>query len=147
MASEAARSLIYEWQEHRSDLSAESAGLIHRGRSHTEDEIADARALLARARRWFASKLRPGELILTFSATGEAPAVTTNTGSAIFNRLWSGIEAACLTIPAGLGPNSMPLGVQLVDINDDEENILQAAQWIVTRLGLGVIPPRTSALT
>jgi Asp-tRNA(Asn)/Glu-tRNA(Gln) amidotransferase A subunit family amidase len=147
MATEAARSLMYEWQEHQSDLSSEIAGLIRVGRSHTEEDIADARALLARARHWFASKLRPRELILTFSATGEAPTLTAKTGSAIFNRLWSGIEAACLTIPTGLGPNSMPLGVQLVDINDDEENILQGAQWIVAELGLGVIPPRTSALT
>jgi len=38
-----------------------------------------------------------------------------STGSAALNRLWTLLHVGVMTVPAGLGANGMPLGLQLVD--------------------------------
>jgi Asp-tRNA(Asn)/Glu-tRNA(Gln) amidotransferase A subunit family amidase len=36
----------------------------------------------------------------------------------------------CVTVPAGKGPNGMPLGVQLVGRIGDDARVLAAARWV-----------------
>ena len=133
MAVETARSFASEWQTVRDRLSGELAGFIARGLGHTGDELAQAWATVAAARRWLAATLMPDEIILSFPAAGEAPVGQGATGSAVFNRLWTVLHAGCVTIPAGLGPNGMPLGVQLIDPAGDERRLLGAARWLESR--------------
>jgi amidase len=85
---------------------------------------------VARARRWLAEALERDELVLTFPAPGEAPLGHAATGNAVFNRTWTMLHAGCLTLPAGLGPHGMPLGVQLVDVPGDERRLIAAAHWL-----------------
>jgi len=132
MAVETARSFSSEWRTARDRLSDDLAGFIARGLEHSGDELAQAWATVAAVRRWLAAALMPGEIILSFPAAGEAP-VGRGTGSAVFNRVWTLLHAGCVTIPAGRGPNGMPLGVQLVDPAGDEARLLGAARWLEAR--------------
>jgi Asp-tRNA(Asn)/Glu-tRNA(Gln) amidotransferase A subunit family amidase len=136
MATEAARSLAYEWNTHRSELSLEISELVERGLSCSQEAIAEARANATRGRRWYARHLGHSELVLTLAAPGEAPKSLCDTGSAIFNRFWSASDAACLNLPVERGIDSMPIGIQLVDPTGDETNLLSAAQWLVRVLRL-----------
>jgi Asp-tRNA(Asn)/Glu-tRNA(Gln) amidotransferase A subunit family amidase len=131
MAVETARALTGEWQTARERLSREIAEFIAQGQRHTNDELARALATAARARRWLTDALAPDEIVLTFPAIGEAPVGHASTGNALFNRLWTLLQAACVTVPAGLGPHRMPLGVQLVDLRGDESRLLTAARWVM----------------
>ncbi|MGH6621749.1 MAG: amidase, partial [Alphaproteobacteria bacterium] len=67
---------------------------------------------------------------------GEAPVGLQSTGNSVFNRAWTALRVPCLTIPAGDGPNGMPLGVQLVDPHGGEETLLGVAAWTARALGL-----------
>jgi Asp-tRNA(Asn)/Glu-tRNA(Gln) amidotransferase A subunit family amidase len=131
MSAEVARSLAKEWRDSRGDLSPELASFIEQGMKRTEDELAHAWAAVVRGRHWFASAVRPGELLLTLPAAGEAPIGLASTGNAQFNRLWTLLHMPCLTLPVGNGPNGMPLGVQVVETRGAEALLFAAARWLV----------------
>ena len=53
------------------------------------------------------------DVILTPSATGEAPEGLHTTGDAVFNRMWTLLHVPCVGIPVCRGPNNLPVGVTL----------------------------------
>ncbi len=70
---------------------------------------------LARARAFLESEVfSQADVILTPAAPGEAPRGITATGDPLFNRIWTLLGLPCLTLPAGVGPNGLPIGAQLV---------------------------------
>src|SRR5271165_1062084 len=77
------------------------------------------------------------DAILTLPAPGQAPRGLADTGSAVFNALWTQLYMPCVTLPAGRGPDGLPVGIQLVARRHADEPLLQAALWVEQRLGEG----------
>ena len=67
--------------------------------------------------------------IITPPAAGEAPATLTNTGDPSFCTIWTLMGAPAITIPTGMGPNGMPLGLQIVGAAEEENYLLATAAW------------------
>ena len=82
------------------------------------------------ARLAFADAMRDVDVLLTPSAVGEAEKGIGNTGSSLFNRIWTLLGVPAVTVPAGRGPQGLPLGVQLVGRFDDDATVLVAAEWV-----------------
>jgi Asp-tRNA(Asn)/Glu-tRNA(Gln) amidotransferase A subunit family amidase len=80
------------------------------------------------------------DAILTPPAIGEAPTPDT-TGDPRFCSRWSLTGAPAITIPTGLGPNRLPLGLQLVGAPGDDERLLAAAAWAEAMLPSIGAPP------
>ncbi len=80
------------------------------------------------------------DAILTPSTTGEAPTPET-TGDPRFCSRWSLVGAPAITIPTGLGPHRLPLGLQLVGAPGDDERLLAAAAWAEAMLPSIGAPP------
>jgi Asp-tRNA(Asn)/Glu-tRNA(Gln) amidotransferase A subunit family amidase len=74
------------------------------------------------------------DAILTLPAPGQAPRGLASTGSAVFNAVWTQLYMPCLTLPAGSGPDGLPVGVQLVTRRHADEALLQVALWVEQRL-------------
>ena len=83
------------------------------------------------AREWAAGF----DAILTLPAPGQAPRGLADTGSAAFNALWTQLYMPCLTLPAGHGPDGLPVGIQLVGRRHDDARLLEIGLWVERRLG------------
>ena len=100
------------------------------------DALRERDRLIASFSDWAA----PFDAILTPPATGEAPAPDT-TGDARFCSRWSLLGAPAITIPTGLGPDRLPLGLQLVASPFDDARLLAAAAWAESVLPSPGAPP------
>ena len=110
---------------------------IARGRKLTLAAFRDAccgaeRARVA-AREWAGSF----DAILTLPAPGQAPRGLASTGSAVFNAVWTQLYMPCLTLPAGHGPDGLPVGIQLVGCRHHDTRLLEVGLWVERRLEWG----------
>ena len=138
MAVEACRDFRKEWTEYRDLLSEPFQQLLLRGFECSPEERGAAEGLVKHARENLPNLFKPGEIILTLGAPGEAPKGLHSTGSSIFNRAWTFFGVACLYLPVTKGPNGLPIGIQLVDPLNDEARLLNAGHWCARALGLTI---------
>jgi Asp-tRNA(Asn)/Glu-tRNA(Gln) amidotransferase A subunit family amidase len=138
---EGLRNHMPELYRHEALLSARLRETkIARGRKLSLAAFRDAcrgaeRARMA-AREWAGGF----DAILTLPAPGQAPRGLASTGSAVFNALWTQLWMPCLTLPAGHGPDGLPVGVQLVGCRHDDARLLEVGLWVERRLGQGERP-------
>ena len=129
MAYDVAINLEPEWKDHRERLSDVMREYIARGRAVRRQE-AGAGAVLGDAWRERLPEMLAGlDAVLVPAALGEAPLRSEgHTGDPLLCRAWTllGVPAVC--VPGMVGPAGMPVGVQLVGL--DEGAVLGAAAWV-----------------
>jgi Asp-tRNA(Asn)/Glu-tRNA(Gln) amidotransferase A subunit family amidase len=76
------------------------------------------------------------DAILTLPAAGQAPRGLGSTGPAIFNALWTLLYMPGLTLPAGAGPEGLPVGIQLVGRRHADARLIATGLWVELRLGV-----------
>jgi Asp-tRNA(Asn)/Glu-tRNA(Gln) amidotransferase A subunit family amidase len=108
---------------------------IAHGRTLTLDRFRAACRSVERARKAARGWASGFDAILTLPAPGQAPRGLADTGSAIFNAPWTQFAMPCLTLPAGRGPDGLPVGIQLVGRRHDDARLLATALWVERRLG------------
>ena len=74
------------------------------------------------------------DALLVPSAPGEAPAGLDFTGDAIMNRIWSYLGVPCVSLPFATGANGLPIGVQIVGAQGEDEKVLSVAAWAEAKL-------------
>ena len=134
MNHESARALGWELENARDQISE---GLLERltfGLSRTAEQIANAYAVFERTQRAFPDAMDGLDVLITPSAPGEAPNGLEWTGDPAFNSIWTSLHVPCVTVPAGLGPNGMPLGIQIVGRRGDDKAVLAWAQWVAAAI-------------
>ena len=135
MNSESARALGWELANARDAISP---GLLERlefGLSRSEAERVAAYDVFQRTQRAFPAVMDGLDVLLTPSAPGEAPAGLEWTGDPAFNFIWTSLHVPCVTVPAGMGRNGLPLGIQLVGRAGDDKAVLAWAQWVAAAIG------------
>ncbi|WP_158744806.1 amidase [Acidisphaera sp. L21] len=130
MLSESARAMAWELMTARDQLSPALQERLEWGLTHTAEAADAARATFDAARRGFADVTSEFDVLLTPSAPGEAPLGIEWTGEPSFNSLWTGLHVPCVTVPAGMGPAGLPLGLQIVGRQGEDSRTLAAAHWI-----------------
>jgi Asp-tRNA(Asn)/Glu-tRNA(Gln) amidotransferase A subunit family amidase len=69
------------------------------------------------------------DALITPAVPGEAPGLET-TGDPRFCTRWTLVGAPAITLPAGLGPQGLPLAVQLVGHRGRDRELLEVAAWL-----------------
>ena len=105
------------------------------GRKLTLDQFRNACRAAEKARMAAREWASGFDAILTLPAPGQAPRGLADTGSAAFNALWTQFYMPCLTLPAGHGPDGLPVGIQLVGRRHDDARLLEIGLWVERRLG------------
>jgi Asp-tRNA(Asn)/Glu-tRNA(Gln) amidotransferase A subunit family amidase len=130
MNSESARALGWELAHH-ADLLTE--GLRERmafGLNQTETAIRAAYGVFEATQRAFPDAMDGLDVLVTPSAPGEAPKGLGWTGDPAFNSIWTSLHVPCVTVPAGFGPNGLPLGIQIVGRAGEDRAVLAWARWV-----------------
>jgi Asp-tRNA(Asn)/Glu-tRNA(Gln) amidotransferase A subunit family amidase len=135
---EGLRNHMPELYRHEALLSAELRDeKIARGRRSTVEDFRSACRRADKARAAARAWAGDFDAILTPPAPGQAPRGLASTGSAVFNALWTQFYMPCLTMPAGQGPDSLPVGIQLVGRRHTDARLLEIALWVESRLERG----------
>jgi Asp-tRNA(Asn)/Glu-tRNA(Gln) amidotransferase A subunit family amidase len=130
MIGETTQALSWELSEMGPLLSPAIRDKAEWARAQPAGALGAARATLATARAAFLRDTEGFDAILTPSAPGEAPRGLESTGDPAFNQLWSALHGPCITVPAGSGPNGLPLGLQIVARPGDDRQALAWAEWV-----------------
>ena len=135
MNHESARALGWELENARDGISEGLRERLEFGLSRTPKQVAEAYAVFERTQRAFPDAMDGLDVLITPSAPGEAPKGLEWTGDPAFNYVWTSLHVPCVTVPAGLGPNGMPLGIQIVGRRGDDKAVLAWAQWVAAAVG------------
>ena len=128
-----------EAAKHRHEIGEEMRELLEKAREIPVEGVARAWRTVNRCRMTFASLFAPGEVLLTPSVPDEPSCDLADLGDGIFSRIWMMLDAPCLHLPLTTGPNGMPIGLQLVSPDRDEDALLGTARWLARTLELPLV--------
>jgi Asp-tRNA(Asn)/Glu-tRNA(Gln) amidotransferase A subunit family amidase len=134
MLSEAAAifaDLVARYPDRTSDILKSH---VENGKATLAIDYLGARAAQDRRRAAFASEMKGYDALLTLPAFGEAPRGLQSTGDAGYCAPFTFLGAPAVTLPAGFGPNGLPLGIQLVGRYREDLHVLRVAKWMEAAL-------------
>jgi Asp-tRNA(Asn)/Glu-tRNA(Gln) amidotransferase A subunit family amidase len=134
MNGESARAMGWEMCIARDQLSPSLRERLEWGLAQPEAAVIESHALFRFLQDRFEDMLDGFDILVTPSAPGEAPVGLAWTGDATFNFIWTSLHVPCVTVPAGTGPNGMPLGVQIVAPRGRDREALAWAAWVAAAL-------------
>ncbi|MGH7103146.1 MAG: amidase family protein, partial [Acetobacteraceae bacterium] len=138
MNAESARAMGWELAHAREQISDFLIERLESGLAQDAASVARAVAVFVEARRAFPEAMEGLDVLLTPSAPGEAPEGLGATGDPAFNFIWTSLSAPCVTVPAGVGPTGLPLGIQIVGREGDDRAVLAWAEWVAAAVkGVG----------
>jgi len=134
MNSESARALGWELAHHANQLSDGLRERMKFGLSQPQAALENAYAVFRTTQQQFSDALEGLDILVTPAAPGEAPKGLEWTGDPAFNVIWTSLHVPCVTVPAGKGPNGLPLGIQIVGRRGDDRAVLAWARWVQAAL-------------
>lgn len=130
MAYEAYRSLAFEHRFRGDQVSRGLREFIAEGAKIERDEYDTARNVQATCRAALWPFFQEVGALITVAAPGEAPANPTDTGSAIANQAWTMAGAPVVGVPGVLGPEGLPIGIQVIGSAGRAAETLAYAAWL-----------------
>ena len=121
-------------RHHRGAMSDRFNALLDEGASISERDYVAALAETQRLRELFGQMVAGYDALITPPAAGEAPATLEQTGSPAFCSIWTLLGVPAIAIPVGLGPAGLPLGLQLVGAEREDDRALGVAAWCESHL-------------
>jgi Asp-tRNA(Asn)/Glu-tRNA(Gln) amidotransferase A subunit family amidase len=135
MNNESARALGWELDTAREQISEGLRERLEFGLSRNATEVAEAHAVFTQAQAAFPAATEGLDVLVTPSAPGQAPKGLEWTGDPAFNFIWTSLHVPCVTVPAGEGPDGLPLGIQIVGRFGEDREVLAWAQWTAAAIG------------
>ena len=134
---ERARAMAHEWCRARDSISAGLARSITRGFATPLARYIEALAQVDECRRMLAPIFERYDLLLAPCVAGEAPPGLAYTGHHGFQSIWTQLRVPTVSLPTHQGPNSLPVGIQLVGRDHGDARLIAMARLLFEFLGKG----------
>jgi Asp-tRNA(Asn)/Glu-tRNA(Gln) amidotransferase A subunit family amidase len=108
---------------------------LEEGQSIAPQDYDNARRIARHARKASTALFNDIDVLLTPSAPGAAPLGLGQTGSPLFNKVWTLTGNPCVNVPGMTDGAGMPLGLQVVGRFGRDKLALQCAAWLEKRIG------------
>lgn len=144
MAVEAAQYHEARFRRHPEDYAPRITQLLEEGLSCSAPEYAHAKEHQAHLRKAMQNQLRGPHVLLCPATTGPAPLADT-TGDPAFNSPWSYTGLPTISIQTGYFADSLPLALQLVGGDWNENSLFSVAAWCEKRLAPNPLQPKLPA--
>ncbi|MFT4564988.1 MAG: Asp-tRNA(Asn)/Glu-tRNA(Gln) amidotransferase A subunit family amidase [Gammaproteobacteria bacterium] len=128
-----ATSLDEDFRNHADQMSDQLLDLLEEGRRTTAQEFHQAKTIAAKCRASVNDCFGDLDAIICPSAPAEAPHGWA-TGNPIFQVSWTLLGVPCLNLPVGIGPNGLPVGIQLIGRQYDDKKLLALGQHLTRDL-------------
>ena len=136
--------VIYSWElraahekeieDHLEEFNPWFQWAVDYAKQLTETDVDEAILEAKNVRAILDDIFREVDVILTPSALGEAPKDLTGIPKNNFNNLWTLMYVPCLNLPLFLGPNDLPVGLQIIGPQNEDQNLLKSAHSIDLRI-------------
>lgn len=103
--------------------------------------VREAQDFCATSRPRFDALFADLDALLVPGSLGEAPRDLTTTGNALFQRAWTALHVPCIGLPGFVGPQGMPLGVQLIGPRFGDADLLELAAAAAEALEAPAVDP------
>jgi amidase len=133
---ERARSMAHEWNTNRALLSPGLSRQIEEGLAIPYARYVASLKRMKQCRDQIPELFGDADLLLAPCVTGEAPKGLSSTGDTRFQEFWTALHTPTITLPTHVGPNGLPIGIQLVGRLYDDEMLLATARWVAERVAL-----------
>ena len=130
---EGARSLADEYRRFAGSLDPALRRRCEEGLATDARKYQEALAYAARCRAAMSEAFGDRDVLIAPAATGEAPEGLGSTGNVAMNVVWTLLHAPCVSVPIGLGPCGLPLGLQVIGRIGVDARSLACARWIEAR--------------
>lgn len=121
------------YRESKDRISERLCGMIESGFDCPPERFEAAVAHANECRAAVPAAFGDFDVLLTPSAPGEAPKGLGMTGNPIFQIVWTLLHVPCVTMPWTKGPNGLPVGVQFIGRQNDDDTVLRVAKWFAER--------------
>lgn len=74
------------------------------------------------------------DFLVTPAALGEAPVGIGSTGDHVMNSIWTTLHAPCVAMPGAVGPNGLPVGVQIIGPRFGDARLVAIAEAVAPAL-------------
>lgn len=133
---ERSRSLAWEWHHHRDMISPQLSRSIESGLRISQERYVSALRRSEEIRIAFDDLCIAFDGLIAPCVNGEAPVGLDYTGDPAFQGLWTLLHVPTLALPAGRGPNGMPVALQIVGGRDRDRKVLALASWLRDQAGI-----------
>jgi len=132
---EFSRNFTYEIEHHWEKISTTlRENRLKSGLECSFERYSEARLFAAQCRREFAGVVENYDVLLTASATGEAPVGLNATGNANNCLIWTTLHVPSVTMPVFKGPHGLPVGAQIIGKANGDRALFAAAHRIYRAL-------------
>ncbi len=97
-------------------------------------EYEEAQEIMQAAIDWFRQFFYDYDAILTPAALGEAPLFGDGTGDPVCCTIWTLCGLPCLSLPLLVGENQLPVGIQLVAGETEDDRMFRTTRWLLDYL-------------
>lgn len=130
---EIARALDTEISNHWDDIGDTIKPILTEAKNISDEAYSEAIEVREASMSWFKQFFNDFDAVLTPSAPGEAPLMG-STGNPICSTVWTLCGLPCISMPLLESINNLPLGVQLVGANKEDDRLFRTARYVLSHL-------------